>query len=372
MYLEHYDFTDFPFQLTPDHTFFFDSRPHRKGMAYLTYGLSKGEGFIVITGEIGSGKTTLLNHLISSISGGNTAIAHVVNTRMQADDLLRKVASGFALAEDYVNKARLLDAIESFLLSNQRAGRRAVVIVDEAQNLSASSLEELRMLSNLQSGGRPLLQICLSGQPEFRKTLADPLMEQFRQRIIASYHLRPLDAEDTRNYIEHRLRRVGWSGTPGFDADAFQVIYEHTGGVPRKINFLMDRLLLFGCLEDKRHFRVEDVASIIDELNEETEGLTPIAAAEAERPQAVAGPAAQGSASTRELALLAQHLTFLENLLGSASGPRNSDRGLERGPDRGSDWGYEHAQPAPGGGGSREGQVQDLMQHVAHLRKRLG
>lgn len=369
MYLEHYGFTEFPFQLTPDHAFFFDSRPHRKGMAYLTYGLSKGEGFIVITGEIGSGKTTLINYLISNMTGGNTVVAHVVNTRMQPEDLLRRVASGFAITGDFTHKATLLEGIESFLLNNERAGRRAVVIIDEAQNLPLSSLEELRMLSNLQSGGRSLLQICLSGQPEFRKTLADSQMEQFRQRITASYHLWPLDVDDTRSYIEHRLRQVGWSGSPGFDPGACEMIYKKTGGVPRKINLLCDRLLLFGCLEDKRHFRTEDVETVIAEMEEENVGFS--AAVASEQPKGVAPPEGPRSPSERERALVAQHLAFLETLLtsGAAQGSAAQGATAQSSAAQGSERPPAAISPVETEG---EGQVQDLVQHVARLKKRLG
>lgn len=362
MYLEHYSFTDFPFQLTPDHGFFFDSRPHRKAMAYLTYGLSKNEGFIVITGEIGSGKTTLINYLVSTIASQNTTVAHLVNTRIQADDLLRKVAFAFGIDAETASKAFVLDAIERFLVANHKAGRRTLLMVDEAQHLTPGLLEELRMLSNIQLGGRPLLQTCLSGQPEFRRTLSLPRLEQFRQRVVASYHLGPMEAADTRAYIEHRLRHVGWAGVPGFADDLFDVIFELTGGVPRKINFLCDRLLLYGYLEERAEFAAEDVRSIVAEMEEEAATFLP---PEPEAPSA-ASPSESArprqSISQRELDLVAQHLAFVEQLLAATVAARIAEDGATGTGGAGDD----------AVTGDDDGRVRNLMDHVAQLRKRLG
>lgn len=269
MYTDFYRLSGFPFQLTPDFRFFFDSRPHRKAMAYLTYGLSKGEGFVVITGEVGAGKTTLIDYLLSSLQGKSIVTARIVTTQIQADDLLRLVASSFGIPSQDADKATLLRRLETFFIGNLQAGRRSFLVIDEAQSLAPSSLEELRMLSNFQVEHQPVLQMYLVGQPEFRRLLSSGTLEQLRQRVIASYHLVPLDAEETRAYILHRLQRVGWQNDPVFGEDTIAKVYEHTGGVPRKINLLCDRLLLFGYLEEKHALGVNDVADVVGDLEQE-------------------------------------------------------------------------------------------------------
>jgi len=268
MYEDYYQFQAKPFQLSPDPDFLFSSWGHRRAMAYLAYGVHQGEGFIVITGEIGAGKTMLASTLARKMTSQTYALAQVVSTSLEADDLVRTVASAFGLSQES-SKAELLNRIEQFLLACHRQGKRALLVVDEAQNLPARSLEELRMLSNFVSAGKPLLQTFLLGQPEFRRTLLRPDMEQLRQRVIASCHLGPLDAAETEAYIVHRLRTVGWHDDPSFSADAFVAIYQHTGGIPRKINILCDRLLLMGRLDEKHAFTGKEVAEVINELQQE-------------------------------------------------------------------------------------------------------
>ena len=270
MYTAYYKLSGRPFKLSPDSRFFFGSRPHKKAMAYLTYGLSQGEGFIVITGNIGTGKSTLIDYLFSQINTGRFIASKVVTTHLEADDFLRMVASGFGIGREGADKATLLREIEAFLVANWEAGKRVLLVVDEAQNLPSHSLEELRMLSNYQRGEHPLLQIYLVGQPQFRRTLAHAEMEQLRQRVIASHHLEPLDAEQTRQYIEHRLGLVGWhEDNPAFTDGAYTRIFERTGGVPRRINLLCDRLLLFGYLEEKTVIDDAVVGQVADDLEEE-------------------------------------------------------------------------------------------------------
>ena len=269
MYAEHYKLSGKPFQLSPDHRFFFGSRSHSKAMAYLSFGLNEREGFIVITGDVGAGKTTLVGHLMSEIDRERYVSANVVTTQLEADDALRMVASAFGLNFEGRDKAALLRQIESFLKQNHELGKHVVLVVDEAQNMSMSAVEELRMLSNFQADGKPLLQCFLLGQPQFRAIMARPEMEQLRQRVIASCHLEPLDEDETRAYIEHRLRMVGWQGDPAFTDAAFQLIHLHAGGVPRRINTLCGRLLLFGSLEDLHEFDAAAVKEVVDELSEE-------------------------------------------------------------------------------------------------------
>lgn len=268
MYEAYYRLQAKPFQLTSDPRFFFSSRGHRRAMAYLVYGVHQGEGFIVITGEIGAGKTMLANTLAHNLASRNLVLAKVVSTNLEADDMVRMVAASFGLPQEN-SKSALLDAVEQFLLACHRQGKRALLVVDEAQNLPAKSVEELRMLSNFVSADKPLLQTFLLGQPEFRKTLQSPAMEQLRQRVIASCHLGPMSATDTEAYVVHRLQTVGWRDDPSFSKEALAAIHQHTGGIPRKINILCDRLLLMGRLDEKHAITVNAVAAVSNELQQE-------------------------------------------------------------------------------------------------------
>jgi putative secretion ATPase (PEP-CTERM system associated) len=268
VYEAYYHLQAKPFQLTSDPRFFFSSKGHRRAMAYLVYGAHQGEGFIVITGEIGAGKTMLAATLAHNVASRSLVLAKVVSTNLEADDMVRMVATSFGLPQEN-SKAALLNAVEQFLLACHRQGKRALLVVDEAQNLPARSVEELRMLSNFVSADKPLLQTFLLGQPEFRKTLQSPAMEQLRQRVIATCHLGPLDGAETEAYIVHRLQTVGWRADPSFSRDAFAAIHQHTGGIPRKINILCDRLLLMGRLDEKHAFTGKEVAAVTNELQQE-------------------------------------------------------------------------------------------------------
>jgi putative secretion ATPase (PEP-CTERM system associated) len=272
MYAEFFKLTGLPFQLTPDSRFFFESSVHSKAMAHLTYGLNQGEGFIVITGDVGAGKTTLVEHLCSSLDPQRYTIARISTTQTSADDTLRMVAAGFGIKTEDVEKANLLQRLEATLVNNYRAGRRSLLVVDEAQNLTVPALEELRMLSNFVVGNLPPLQSFLLGQPQFRPIMALPELEQLRQRVLASYHLGPLSEAETRAYVEHRLKRVGWQDDPRFADDVFAALYEATGGVPRKINTLCSRLLLFAFLEEAHDIDGEMAIQVADELKSELSG----------------------------------------------------------------------------------------------------
>lgn len=269
MYESYYKLSARPFQLKPDPDFFFGSKGHKRAMSYLEYGLSQGEGFIVITGEVGAGKTTLMRRLFRKLENENILTAQIVNTHLDADDTLRMVVAAFGLPYEDATKADLLIRLEQFLRQCDQQGKRTLLVVDEAQNLTPHTVEELRMLSNFQTSEKSLLQIFLLGQPEFRKTLLRGDMQQLRQRVIATYHLGPLDALETREYIEHRLRTVGWNGDPSFSADAFFDIYSFTGGIPRKINSLCDRLFLLGYLEERHIFRSADVKEVVNDIKQE-------------------------------------------------------------------------------------------------------
>ncbi|MBB4097187.1 XrtA/PEP-CTERM system-associated ATPase [Sphingomonas kyeonggiensis] len=285
MYDDHYGLTGRPFQLTPDPKFWFDTATHRKAMAYLGYGLSQGEGFVVITGDPGVGKTTLMGHLLGEIDRERLNVIKIVSTQLRPEDLLRLVCQGLGIDSSGLNKAEMLGEIERGLHTVARSGRRTLVVVDEAQSLPIESLEELRMLSNFQAGGYPLLQIFLLGQPEFRLTLSDPRLEQLRQRVIAMHHLDPMQADEVEPYLIHRLSCVGWRGKPRFTNDAVAAIHRWSGGSPRRINQLASRVLLFGAVEEMETFGANELAAVIADLNEDT----PVSAY---RPAPIATPAA--------------------------------------------------------------------------------
>ena len=269
MYEAFYGFTGKPFQLNPDPQFYFDSRQHRRAMSFVEYGLHQGEGFIVITGEVGAGKTTLVRNLLAKLDSRQVVAASLVSTQLNAEDTLRMVAAAFGIRTKELAKSELLLSLEALLASHASQGRRCLLIVDEAQNLAAQAVEELRMLSNFQLGTRALLQSFLVGQPEFRAILQAPGLHALRQRVIAACHIDPLDADDTRAYIEHRLKRVGWDGVPLIMPDGFEAIFAASAGIPRRINLLCDRVLLSGFLTQKWVISPDTVKEIAEEIDGE-------------------------------------------------------------------------------------------------------
>ena len=314
MYETFFKLSGKPFQLNPDPAFFYGSRGHRRAMAYLEYGLHQSEGFIVITGEIGAGKTTIVRSLLEQLDPARVVAANIVSTQVDANDILRMVAAAFGVPSRNLDKAGLLLAIETYLVSIAAAGKRALLVVDEAQNLTPAAVEELRMLSNFQLEDHALLQSFLVGQPEFRDIMQRPEMQQLRQRVIASYHLGPLDAQETRGYIEHRLSHVGWSNDPSFEAGAFNAIYGYSGGIPRRVNTLCDRLMLAAYLGERHVVSENDVREVIEELKEE------FASAHA-RPVATAhvGTAADASIALQLDALALDRLRASPALAGQAA-----------------------------------------------------
>ena len=273
MYESYYGFTANPFRIAPDPSFFFASTGHKRGLAYLRYGLHQGQGFVVVTGEPGTGKTMLIHTLLAELSGDEYRIATISNTNLRTEDFLRAVAENFGIDQRAANnKAELISGIQKFLVEQHEAGKKCLLIVDEAHNLPPRSLEELRMLSNFQVGHQALLQTMLAAQPQLRKTLAAPSMEQFSQRIIAGCHLKPLPAAETRGYVGHRLQRVGWSGTPSFSGAAMAKIFQISRGIPRLINIISDRLLLAACIEERDSIDETLVAKVVKELKQEGGG----------------------------------------------------------------------------------------------------
>jgi putative secretion ATPase (PEP-CTERM system associated) len=270
MFDDFYGLTGKPFQLTPDPAFYFRSVTHRKALSYLGYGLAQGEGFIVVTGEVGAGKSTLVAHLMGTVDPQRLTVAQIVTSKLDEEEIVHVVAQSFGLDIEGHDKASALGAIEGFLHDEARAGRRCLLIVDESQNLSVEALEELRMLSNFQLGSHPLLQTLLLGQPEFRATLqGHAALEQLRQRVIAAHHLEPMDRGEIEPYIIHRLERVGWRGNPQFDQRVFAELYEASGGIPRRVNQIANRLLLLGAVEERTRIDGGMLKAVLDEMNAE-------------------------------------------------------------------------------------------------------
>lgn len=271
MYEQFYGLTSKPFQLSPDPSFYFGSKQHRRAKAYLDYGVLRNDGFIVITGEIGAGKTTLLRGLLDGLNNEFVVIGNIVTTQLDADDTLRMVAAAFGVRARGSQKAELLIDLEAFFVAQVSQGKRCLLIVDEAQNLRPRAVEELRMLSNFQFGNQSLLQTFVVGQPEFRHVLQSPAMEQFRQRVAATCHVGPLDEDETQRYIEHRLRCAGATDKPSFDPEAYLVIHRAANGIPRRINTVCDRLLLLGFMQGKVHLELGDVDEVLKDLASESE-----------------------------------------------------------------------------------------------------
>ncbi len=281
MYESYFKLSGKPFQLNPDPSFYYGSRGHKRAFAYLEYGMYQSEGFIVITGEIGAGKTTIVRSLLEQLDPAKVVAAQLVSTQLDAEDVLRSVAVAFGLPVKSVDKAMLLASLEAFLCQCAVDKKRALLVVDEAQNLTERAVEELRMLSNFQLGDQALLQSFLIGQPELRDMMRSPQMQQLRQRVIASYHLGPLDKAEARAYVEHRLHHVGWKDDPHIDPECFDLIHTLTGGIPRRINALCNRLLLAAFLVEKHVIVPNDVHAIAREIQDELgpEAVTAMAAA---------------------------------------------------------------------------------------------
>ena len=273
MYESFYGLTDNPFRLVPDARFYFDSDGHKRGMAYLRYGLLQGQGFVVITGKPGTGKSTLVEALFAEMPQHSLIAATLVSTNLEADEILQAVVHCFDISsKNSGSKAALLNAIEDFLRSQADKGKRVILVVDEAQNLPPKSLEELRMLSNFLQQNKPLMQIILLGQHQLNEMLARPDMEQLCQRVIASCHLGPLSAEQTRDYIAHRLKCAGWHGRPALSSEVLGLIFAISSGIPRLINIFCDRLFLSASLESKNEIDLQLAYMVHEELKGESTG----------------------------------------------------------------------------------------------------
>ncbi len=269
MYDAFYGLTQAPFGLSPDVYFCYRYRTYARAKAYMQYALHRGEGFVVVTGRPGMGKTTLIQDLLRDLGPRRQLLAQIDSTQLDADDLLRLVTYAFGLPAKGVDKASLIYGLREHLIARTATEGTAILIVDEAQNLSGRALEELRLITNLQEGPRPLVQILLVGQEPLRDLIRHPSLEQLHQRIVAASHLEAMDLIETRAYVRHRLLLAGWSGHPVWEADALKTVYLASGGVPRLINKFCDRLLLHGSLEQRERLTGDDAEIVLGEFKEE-------------------------------------------------------------------------------------------------------
>ena len=275
MYTGFYGLSTDPFCLSPDPKFRFMHPSYRKAKVYMLYALQRAEGFVSITGAPGTGKSTLVKELVSELSNSKINLVTLTSTQVGADDVLRLIAYAFGITNEGLNKASVLRRLELLLRDQYHRGRKNLLIVDEAQDLPQKSLEELRLLTNMEQDNYPLLQIFLVGQQQLLRLLNQDSMEQLRQRIVASCALQPLSLTDIEPYVLHRLQVAGWKHDPIIEPSAYTFLYHFSGGVPRNINQICSRLLLHGFVEDKHLLSANDASLVIDELRQEQPGFSP-------------------------------------------------------------------------------------------------
>ena len=264
MYHNFYNFSEAPFNLTPNSRFFYSSVKHVEVLSILKYAIDHRKGFVVITGDIGSGKTTVCRALINQLDN-KTHTALITNTRMSGKDLLMSILDDFEVEYQPGSKSKLHSQLNDFLIAQLRENNNVVLIIDEAQNLSPAVLEEVRLLSNLETENEKLIQIIFLGQPKLKKKLALPSLEQLRQRIAVYYHLTPLTYEETKNYISHRLKIASNSNREYLTAEAIDLIYEFSKGVPRLINQICDSAFLTGYIAEAKKIDTNIVEEVIGE-----------------------------------------------------------------------------------------------------------
>ncbi|MBC8094412.1 MAG: AAA family ATPase [Akkermansiaceae bacterium] len=265
MYLDYYGLTEAPFDITPNPRFLFYSAKHREAYNHLLYGIRERKGFVQLTGEVGAGKTTLCRAMLEQLDD-NYSTALILNPILNADELMKAVAIEFGLDVHGMDRLDTIARINDFLLWNVEQGKDTVLIIDEAQNLTEELLEQVRLLSNLETDNRKLLQIVLMGQPELRDRLNSPNLRQLRQRITVRYHLSPLNQDEISCYIQHRLQVSGAKGTPRFTKPALWRIHHYTGGIPRLVNAVCDKALLAGFVNQREELGYRVVGAAIREL----------------------------------------------------------------------------------------------------------
>ena len=269
MYESFYKFTGKPFQLLPDANIIFPSSSHKRALSYLLYGIEQGEGFIAITGDVGTGKTTLIQTLFSQIKGDEIVAINIAAANLDDVAIIHSISEALNLRLDGKSKVLIIRELKKYFHSISNQNKRVLIVVDEAQTLSWEALEELRILSNLESGGKALLQVFLVGQTELRNIIHSKNVEQLRQRIIASYNLTHLSKSETKDYIKYRLEKVGWEHNPSISEDIFLTIHDWSEGTPRKINLICDRLFLLGYLEKLSSLELEHLERVITEMDDE-------------------------------------------------------------------------------------------------------
>ena len=265
MYLQHYNLREAPFNITPDPRFLFFSAKHEEAFNHLLFGIRERKGFIELTGEVGAGKTTICRKFLEEL-GPKYKTALILNPCLSSDQLIKTIAWEFGLKARGTDRVAHLQALNDFVLREVNRGNDVVLVIDEAQDLSNELLEQVRLLSNLETDRQKLMQIVLMGQPELREKLRRPELRQLRQRITVRYHLRPLDVNETASYINHRLRLAGANGRPRFDGGAVLAVYKYSQGVPRLINAVCDKTLLAGFVTQVDFLRKEEVILAIEEL----------------------------------------------------------------------------------------------------------
>ncbi|MBP9853815.1 MAG: AAA family ATPase [Candidatus Omnitrophica bacterium] len=264
MYYKHYGFKEPPFNLTPNSKFFFESDKHAEALSTLLYAINERKGFVVVSGHIGSGKTTVCRTLLNQLNS-TTQTALITNTHLSGKDLLSSILEELEVEYTPGSKSKLLSQLNAYLIAQLKRDNNVVLIIDEAQNLTPTVLEEVRMLSNLETENEKLIQILLLGQPELKKKLAMPKLEQLRQRIAVYYHLSPLNREETMDYINHRLKIASENTNRFFTEGAMEMIYQFSNGVPRIVNQICDSALLTGFINGVNVVDEKIMQEVIDE-----------------------------------------------------------------------------------------------------------
>ena len=337
VYRTYYKLTGEPFRLSPDHRFSLAHRSYANAKAYLDYALLQGEGFIAITGGPGTGKTTLIGDILAGFEQTDMQVATLTSTQLESRDLLHMVAHSFDLHPEDRSKANLLLELERFLNQQSYRGHRTILIVDEAQSLSPSALEELRLLANIQRKDQLLLQIFLVGQEKLLDLIRGPGMEQLQQRLVAASVLEPLDLDETVDYVEHRLRLVAWKGDPAISEEALRLVYKYSGGIPRRINMICNRLFLYGGMQQKHKLLGDDAGTVIEELRQEFLLPAELPAKTADVAEKAVEPSPEGAkAAARSLPRRGQFNAGAAKPTGqpSSSPPQDSQRWVENKPMR--------------------------------------